>query len=128
MYTLNGTEFVYNPNYDYQKTVSSNAFEQNEYSFNNVPDEDTYTDRIYDKNWENYLNDLHDRNTRDVTAYVNLSGLGDANTIMRGIYSWDSHLWIITKLDNYRLADITHDKFTKVRMHKITSKSTWTNT
>lgn len=129
MYTLNGTEFVYNPNYDYQKTVSSNAFEQNEYFFDNVPVEDLgYTDRIYSNNWENYLNDLYDRNTRDVTAYVNLSGLGDANTIMRGIYSWESHLWIITKLDNYRLADITSDKFTKVKMHKIANKSTWTNT
>lgn len=129
MYNLRGTEFVYNPDYDYQKTVSSNAFEQNEYSFDNLPvDEPGYTDRIYDKNWEDYVNDLYDRNTRDVTAYVNLSGLGDANTVMRGIYSWDSHLWIITKLDNYRLADITSDRFTKVKLHKIASKSTWTNT
>lgn len=129
MYTLNGTEFVYNPNYDYQKTVSSNAFEQNEYSFDNVPvDETGYTDRIYENRWKDYINDLYDRNTRDVTAYVNLSGLGDANAIMRGIYSWDSHLWIITKLDNYRLADITHDRFTKVKLHKIANKSTWTNT
>lgn len=129
MYNLRGTEFVYNPDYDYQKTVSSNAFEQNEYSFDNLPvDEPGYTDRIYDKNWEDYVNDLYDRNTRDVTAYVNLSDFGDANTVMRGIYSWDSHLWIITKLDNYRLADITSDRFTKVKLHKIASKSTWTNT
>lgn len=128
MYNLRGTEFVYNPNYEYQKTVSNNAFEQNEYSFNNVPaDEPGYTDRIYSNNWEDYLNDLYDRNARDVTAYVNLSGFGDANTIMRGIYSWDSHLWIITKIYNYRLNDITNDKFTKVKMHKINKLSTWTN-
>lgn len=129
MYNPGGTEFVYNPNYDYQKTVSSNAFEQNEYSFDNLPvDEPGYTDRIYDKRWKDYINDLYGRNTRDVTAYVNLSGFGDVNTVMRGIYSWDSHLWIITKLDNYRLADITSDRFTKVKLHKIASKSTWTNT
>lgn len=129
MYNLRGTEFVYNPNYNYQQIANSSSFEQNEYSFDNVPgDEAGYTDRIYDRNWENYLNDLYDRNTRDVTAYVNLSGFGDANAVMRGIYSWDSHLWIIIKLENYRLADITHDRFTKVKMHKITSKSTWSNT
>lgn len=129
MYNLRGTEFVYNPDYSYQQIANSSSFEQNEYSFDNVPvDEPGYTDRIYDKSWKDYVNDLYDRNTRDVTAYVNLSGLGDANAIMRGIYSWESHLWIITKLDNYRLADITHDRFTKVKLHKIASKSTWTNT
>lgn len=128
MYSLRGTQFVYNPDYNYQKIANSSSFEQNEYSFSIVPDEDTDTDRIYDKNWKDYVNDLYDRNTRDVTAYVNLSGLGDANTVMRGIYSWDSHLWIITKLDNYRLADITSDRFTKVKLHKIANKSTWTNT
>ena len=128
-YSLSNTDFIYNPNYNYNKTVNSTSYTSNEYKIAEVPqDDEEYTDRIYDKNWEDYLNDLYDRNTRDVTAYVNLSGLGDANTIMRGIYSWESHLWIITKLDNYRLADITHDKFTKVRMHKIINKSTWTNT
>ena len=128
MYNLRGTQFVYNPDYSYQKIANSSSFEQNEYSFSNVPDEDADTDRIYENRWKDYVNDLYDRNTRDVTAYVNLSGLGDANTVMRGIYSWDSHLWIITKLDNYRLADITSDRFTKVKLHKIANKSTWKNT
>lgn len=128
MYTINGTEFVYNPNYDYQKITNNLSFEQNEYSLDNVPaDEPGCTNRIYSNNWEDYLNDLYDRNARDVTAYVNLSGFGDANTIMRSIYSWDSHLWIITKIYNYRLNDITNDKFTKVTMHKINNLNTWTN-
>lgn len=128
MYSLRGTQFVYNPDYNYLKIANSSSFEQNEYSFSNVPNEEVDTDRIYENRWKDYVNDLYDRNTRDVTAYINLSGLGDANTVMRGIYSWDSHLWIITKLDNYRLADITSDRFTKVKLHKIASKSTWTNT
>ena len=58
-------------------------------------------------------------------AYIDLSGLGDANTIMRNIYSWKSHLWIITKLENFKIAETVKDKFTKVTLHKIKSISTW---
>ena len=71
------------------------------------------------------MDDLYDRNTRDITVYVDLSGLGDANSIMRYIYSWKSHLWIITKLENFKIAETVHDKFTKVTMHKIKNINNW---
>lgn len=127
-YSLSNTDFIYNPNYNYTKTVDSTSYTSNEYKIAEVPqDDEEYTDRIYDKNWEDYLEDLYDRNTRDVTAYVDLSGLGDANSIMRYIYSYKSHLWIITKLENFKIAETVHDKFTKVTMHKIKDLGTWTN-
>lgn len=128
MYTLDGTKFVYKPGYAYQKAADSSSYLQNEYSIEAIPPEDTDTERIYDKNWKGYVDDMYDRNTREVTAYVNLTGFGDVNTILRGIYSWDSHLWIITKLENYKLSNVNGDRFTKVKMHKIVNKSAWTNT
>lgn len=127
-YNLIDTEFIYNPNYNYLKTTTSAAYTSNEYKVNEVPqDDEEYTERIYDKNWKEYLDDLYDRNTRDVTAYVDLSGLGDAKSIMRYVYSWKSHLWVITKLYNFKIAETLHDKFTKVTMHKINNLNTWTN-
>lgn len=128
LYDLINTEFIINPNYNYNKIVDSTSYTSNEYKISEVPqDDEEYTDRIYDVSWKDYLNDLYDRNTRDITAYVDLSGLGDANSIMRYIYSYKSHLWIITKLENFKIAETVHDKFIKVTMHKIKDLSTWTN-
>lgn len=127
-YSLSNTDFIYNSNYNYTKTVTSTSYTSNEYKIEEVPqDDEEYTDRIYDKNWKDYLNDLYDRNTRDITAYVDLSGLGNANSIMRNFYQYKSNLFIITKLENFKISETTHDKFTKVKLHKIKNKDTWTN-
>lgn len=129
LYNLSDTLFISDPNYDYSRVVGSENYKMNEYSIYNFPlDEEPYTNRIYDKYWKDYLKDLYDRNTRDITAYVDLSGLGEANNIMRYFYSWKSHLWIITKIENFKISNTTNDKFTKVRLHKIKDKNTWINT
>lgn len=125
IYSLSNTTFISNPNYSYAKTVQNTDYASNEYTISSIPLDIDET-RIYTTNWVEYLDDLYDTNTRDVTAYVDLSGLGEANQIMRYFYAWKSHLWIITKLENFKIAETTHDKFTKVRLHKIKDKSTWT--
>lgn len=125
---LGDTLFIADTNYNYSRVIGSEDYKMNEYSINNFPlDEESYTNRIYDKYWKDYLKDLYDRNTRDITAYVDLSGLGEANDIMRYFYSWKSHLWIITKIENFKISNTTNDKFTKVRLHKIKDKNTWIN-
>jgi hypothetical protein len=104
---------------------SINYISNNEYKIGYWPDDnikEVNESRIFDTKWKDYLDDLYDRNAKDVVAYVDLSGFGDANNIMRNIYSWKSHLWIITKLENFKIAETTHDKFTKVTMHKIKNK------
>lgn len=127
LYSLLRTKFLLNPNYSYPKTTTENSYLANEYSIASIPEDDEFTERIYDKNWKDYIDDLYDRNARDITAYVDLSGLGDASEIMRKIYSYKSYLWVIIKLENFKIAETTHDKFTKVTMHKIDKLSTWTN-
>ena len=127
-YSLKDTVFVYDPNRSYSKTLTNESYLLNEYTIDFVPDDDeVYTERIFKQNWEQYLRDLYQRNTRDVTAYVDLTGFGDLNEVMRYIYSWKSHLWIITKVENFRINDTTHDKFTKVRLHKLLDKNIWTS-
>ena len=130
LYSLSNTNFVINPQFNYNMISQSiNYISNNEYKIGYWPNdniEEVNESRIFDTKWKNYLDDLYDRNAKDVVAYVDLSGFGDANNIMRNIYSWKSHLWIITKLENFKIAETTHDKFTKVTMHKIKNISTWT--
>lgn len=127
IYNLMNTTFISNPDYSYSKTTDNQDYSTNEYTIPSIPLDIDDETRIYDTNWKDYLNDLYDRNTRDVTAYVDLSGLGDANEIMRNFYAWNSHLWIITKIENFKVANSTSDKFTKVKLHKIMNKTTWTH-
>ncbi len=122
---MSNTTFISNPNYNYAKTTDNQGFTSNEYTIPSIPLDIDET-RIYDTNWKDYLNDLYDRNTRDVTAYVDLSGFGEANQIMRYFYAWKSHLWIIKKIENFKISETTHDKFTRVTLHKINDLFTWT--
>ena len=127
-YNLNsdGTKFIVNPNYNFPKaTMDLGNINYNEYSIPSIPIDDNDTERIYDLDWKDYLDDLYDRNARDIVAYVDLSGFGDAKSIMRYFYAYKSHLWIITKLENFKIAETVHDKFTKVTLHKIKDKDTW---
>lgn len=134
LYDLSETYFIKDTNFSYSVYKTEQTIGDvydNEYRLGYWPSDNIQTEeamnvsRIYDTKWKNYLDDLYDRNARDVVAYIDLSGLGDANTIMRNIYSWKSHLWIITKLENFKIAETVKDKFTKVTLHKIKSISTW---
>lgn len=126
-YKLINTVFVSDKDITLSKNTYIDNWSSNEYTINEVPQDSSSTDRIFEQNWKEYLKDLYDRNARDVTAYVDLSGLGDAKSIMRYIYSWKSHLWVITKLYNFKIAETVHDKFTKVTMHKIRNLNNWVN-
>lgn len=128
-YNLINTKFIHQPYYNYRKTVIGTPTSyNNEYEVHFIPEDNENTERIFDRNWKDYMDDLYDRNTRDVTLYVDLSGFGDANTIMRKFYAWKSHLWIIKKIENYKINDVTRDKFTRVTFHKINKLDTWTHT
>jgi hypothetical protein len=120
------SEFVADPMRNYLKSETDiSSVESNEYSIGSVPVDGDNT-RIWDNNWKDYINDIYDRNTREITMYVDLTGLGDPQDIMRKLYAYDGHLFVVQKIENFHLSDILHDKFTKVTLHKINKKSTWT--
>lgn len=126
LYSLTNTTFVSNPNYSYTKTTDNEGYVTNEYSIPAIPIDGNDT-RIYETYWLDYIDDLTARTNRDVTAYVDLSGFGEPTQLMRYFYVWKSSVWVITKIENYKVANVTNDKFTKVHLHKIHWKSTWTN-
>lgn len=126
VYDLMNTVFVKSPVYSFSKTVSDTAgVTANEYSVNGIPQDEPDQTRIYDTIWKGYLNELYGRNVRDVTAYVNLSEFSDPNEIMRNIYGWQGHKWVITKMFNYKTSNIMNDRFTKVTLHKIANINNW---
>lgn len=122
VYKLINTTFVTQPTYVYSPQTDTLPTE-NEYNIYDKPSDQALT-RIFDRNWRPFLSDMYDRNTRNITCYVDLRGLGDANTIMRGIYRWHGDYWIITKIYDYRIGDrFDSDKFTKVTLHKVVDVS-----
>ena len=122
VYRLINTTFVTQPKYVYSPQTDTLPTE-NEYIIYDRPSDQSMT-RIFDRNWRPFLSDMYDRNTRNITCYVDLRGLGDANTIMRGIYRWHGDYWIITKIYDYRIGDrFDSDKFTKVTLHKVVDVS-----
>ena len=122
VYKLINTTFVTQPTYVYSPQTDTLPTE-NEYSIFDRPSDQALT-RIFDRNWRPFLSDMYDRNTRNITCYVDLRGLGDANTIMRGIYRWHGDYWIITKIYDYRIGySFDSDKFTKVTLHKVVDVS-----
>ena len=126
LYDLMGTVFVKNPGYSFSKQVNElSGISANEYSINGIPQDEPDITRIYDTIWKGHLDELYGRNAREVTLYVNLSEFSDPNQIMRNIYSWQGHNWVITKMFNYKTSNIMNDRFTKVTLHKIVNINNW---
>lgn len=126
-YDVSQPTFITRPDLAFSKFANETQLEAiraNEYKILTWPD---FPDYIFDTNWKDYMDDLYDRNTRDITLYLDLTGMGTSNDILRKIYSWRGFLWIITKIENKRVQQIGKDKFTKCTIHKIKDISTWTD-
>jgi len=125
MYSLSNTTFVNNPLYPLPKQTNSiGGVSSREFNIENIPEDGPNT-RIFDRYWRDYLNDIYNRNNREVTCYVDLSNQNDPNEIMRHIYTWEGQNWIITKLHNYKVANLVNDKFTKVTMIKMINSNSY---
>lgn len=125
MYNLDKARFLTNPEIIFLKRPNSSQktlIDNNEY---NVSLPTFMSNTIFDNNWRDYMNDLYDRNTRDVTLYIDLSTYGNPNEIMRTIFQWQGFYWIPMKIENFKTSDIGQDKFTKCTIHKIKDISTW---
>lgn len=125
MYNLDKTRFLKNPEFWFLKRADSSKkqeTDENEYTIS-LPT--SMSNTIFDNNWKDYMNDLYDRNTRDVTLYIDLSSYGNPNEIMRTIFQWQGFYWIPMKIENFKTSDLGQDKFTKCTIHKIKDISTW---
>lgn len=127
IYSLAETVFIKNPQYFYQVTPNSTAFlnnQYNSYTLNIPQDLEGVTIRPWSK-WVRQLNDIYDRNSREVTLYVDLTQFSDPNKILRQTYLFEGSKWIITKIHNFKISNYMKDKFTKVTMKKIVDIDAW---
>lgn len=119
------TSFIKNPAYSYSVRLNNNSSTNNEYTISTKPDDLNEASRIYDGLWKYWISEAYDKNSREAICYIDLTGLGDLNSLMRNFYYWNGSLWVITKIDGYRLNNFGKDKFTKVTLKRVVNQDAY---
>ena len=105
-------------------TDYENYKDTHHYTSSRYPDELENT-RVYDRCWKNYLNEIFDPNAVEIEFYADLTGLGDNNDVFRKFYKYNGNLYIIRKLENFKVAENFEDRFSKVTLLKINNIDNW---
>lgn len=74
---------------------------------------------IFGNFWKDFINDFYDRNSKEITCYCKIEEAPEV--ALRKFYSFRGSLWIMTKIENYKL-NFYEDNFSKVTLHKIVNK------
>ena len=69
------------------------------------------------------MGDRFDRDTKVLTAQVDLSGLEVGGALLRRFYRWGGCLWSLNKIINYSL---TTDDLTECEFVQVKDKSNYT--
>lgn len=73
--------------------------------------------------WNAYVADRFDRDTKVLTAQVDLSGLEVGGALLRRFYRWGGCVWSLNKIINYSL---TTDDLTECEFVQVKDKSNYT--
>lgn len=119
LYDETKLEFITNKNVSYT-FPNMNSIPSNFISF------DTYTKSkgsyIVGNFWNDYISDFYDRNSKEITCYCKIDE--EPETALRKFYSFRGSLWIMTKIENYKL-NFYEDNFSKVTLHKVRNKNNY---
>ena len=77
---------------------------------------------LYDKYWSSLYADRMHVDTRNVSCYVDLSGLTINGDMLRGFYYFDNNYWLLNKVEDY---DPTTDRLTKCEFIKVRNISAY---
>lgn len=77
---------------------------------------------IWNAFWKDYIDDLYDRNSKEVTLYARITG--DPNLAIKKFYSFEGCLWTIVKIEDYKMSSFG-DQFSKVTFHKVIDKNNY---
>ena len=77
---------------------------------------------IWNAFWKDYIDDLYDRNSKEVTLYARITG--DPNQAIKKFYSFEGCLWTIVKIEDYKMSSFG-DQFSKVTFHKVIDKNNY---
>lgn len=118
LYEEQGMEFITNSNTTYSHSMSTqptNFTTLNTYS-------DTSASYIIPYFWDSYIKDLYDINAKEIEIYAIIDE--EPNAAMRKFYLFEGNLWIMTKIENYKLNSFG-DRFSKCTLHKIRNKNNY---
>lgn len=88
------------------------------------PDPPAKTVTLYGRSrWNAYVADRFNRDTKVLTAQVDLSGLEVGGALLRRFYSWGGCVWSLNKIINYSL---TTDDLTECEFVQVKDKSNYT--
>lgn len=88
-----------------------------------IEDWDT-ANTLYGRYWARYMADLLDRDTKVLTARVNLHGLGRPQDLLRSFMFYRDSYWTISKINNHSL---TTTDTTEVEMVQVRDMAAYTN-
>lgn len=115
MYDDSHLQFITNKDVYYTFPVSQSPY--------NFEDAKAYTKSsnsyIFGNFWKDFINDFYDRNSKEITCYCKIEEAPEV--ALRKFYSFRGSLWIMTKIENYKL-NFYEDNFSKVTLHKIVNK------
>jgi len=118
MYDDSRLQFITDKNVYYTFPVSQSPY--------NFEDAKAYTKSsnsyIFGNFWKDFINDFYDRNSKEITCYCKIEEAPEV--ALRKFYSFRGSLWIMTKIENYRL-NFYEDNFSKVTLHKIVNKDNY---
>lgn len=75
---------------------------------------------IFPSYWASYLNDLYNKNTKSITAYIFIDG--DPKEAMRKFYTYDNCLWVISEIKNYVVGG---DKPVQAKLIRVNDKTNY---
>lgn len=88
----------------------------------NISDFLTSSKYIYPQFWKNELEDLYDKNGKQVVVYARLED--EPDEALRKFYFFDGCYWIITKIENYSITN-RNDWFNKITFVRVKNKENY---
>lgn len=80
---------------------------------------------IYNKYWKDYIEDMYDANTKQVTLYARLDD--EPTNALKKFYDFGGSRWIITKIEDLDILSDYRNEFYKVTFVKIKNMINYTN-
>lgn len=117
-----GTALTWLPSFRRMRIVSGNVNKAFDFGVPNVVSDVNFIYAnpnafLYNARWKNYLRDRYDKDSRVMTAKVNLQGLQVDEKLLRNFWHYKNCVWVLNRIINHSVTtfDLTDCEFVKVK-------------
>ena len=82
------------------------------------------TQGIYEKHWKRWLDEIHSRDSKKVTCYVNLTLKDWLNFQFNHFVQIDNQLYFVNKINDFDASG--NNKYTQVELLRVINLNNWT--